>query len=79
MDKLDHTYTLPTDITTVINEILDEVRDQDHIKHIIIPQGVTSIKKGAFFKCTSLTSVVIPNRVTRIYQRAFLIYPRQRL
>lgn len=52
MDKLDHTYTLPTGITTVTNEMLDEVRDQDHIKHIIIPQGVTSIEEETFIDCS---------------------------
>jgi hypothetical protein len=36
-----------------------------------IPNSVTSIGKGAFYECTSLTSVTIPNSVTNIGQSAF--------
>jgi len=38
---------------------------------IIIPNSVTSIGNGAFFKCSGLTSVTIPNSVTSIGDDAF--------
>ena len=41
------------------------------IKEFIIPNSVTSIGKGAFYNCDSLTSIEIPNSVTSIGVRAF--------
>ena len=38
---------------------------------ITIPNTVTSIGEGAFYKCLSLTSVTIPNSVTSIGREAF--------
>ena len=36
-----------------------------------IPDSVTEIERGAFYGCTSLTSVVIPDGVTSIYDYTF--------
>ena len=36
-----------------------------------IPNGVTSIKSYAFWRCTGLTNVTIPSSVTSIGERAF--------
>ena len=36
-----------------------------------IPDGVTTIEEGAFFKCTGLTNVIIPDGVTSIGDYAF--------
>ena len=44
------------------------------VKNLVIPDGVTSIGKEAFYNCTSLTSVTIPNSVTSIGRRAFSGY-----
>jgi len=41
------------------------------ITSIEIPNSVTSIEKGAFSQCTSLTSLVIGSNVTRIEYEAF--------
>jgi hypothetical protein len=38
---------------------------------VVIPDGVTSIGKEAFWHCSSLTSVTIPNSVTNIGRSAF--------
>ena len=38
---------------------------------VIIPDGVTSIKKGTFSSCNSLRSVTIPDSVTKIEDSAF--------
>lgn len=41
------------------------------VKDLIIPNGVTKIKEGAFYHCKSLTSVTIPNSVTTIGKCSF--------
>ncbi|MCX4313088.1 MAG: leucine-rich repeat protein [Clostridia bacterium] len=41
------------------------------IKHITIPDGVTSIGDRAFYGCSSLTSITIPNSVMSIGSGAF--------
>jgi len=41
------------------------------IKKIVIPDGVTSIKRWAFYNCNSLTNVTIGNSVTSIGVYAF--------
>lgn len=47
------------------------IKANKNIKTAEIPNGVTSIGKGAFYACTNLTSVTIPNSVTSIERRAF--------
>ena len=39
------------------------------VKSAVIADGVTSIGNEAFYHCTSLTSVTIPDSVTRIGER----------
>ena len=40
-------------------------------KNTIIPNSVANIRSGAFYDCSSLTSITIPNSVTSIGSRAF--------
>ena len=42
------------------------------ITSLSLPDGLTSIGRGAFYGCSSLTSVTIPNSVTSIGEYAFL-------
>ena len=42
-----------------------------NIKSYVIPSSVTSIDKGAFFRCHSLSEIVIPSSVTSIGDGAF--------
>lgn len=45
--------------------------DGSLVTELVIPDGVTSIGKYAFYNCTSLTSVDIPDGVTSIGNNAF--------
>ncbi|MCH5274459.1 MAG: leucine-rich repeat domain-containing protein [Lachnospiraceae bacterium] len=45
--------------------------DNTYIKHVELPDGVTSISEGAFSGCSSLTRVTIPDSVTNIEDGAF--------
>ena len=38
---------------------------------IDIPNGLTSLEKGVFYRCNDLTSVIIPNSITSIGESAF--------
>lgn len=44
---------------------------KEHIKSVIIDEGVTSIGEGAFSDCKNLSSVTIPNSVLYIGELAF--------
>lgn len=41
------------------------------VESIILPEGLTVIKQGAFAGCTGLTEITIPSTVTEINTRAF--------
>ena len=46
--------------------------NDEEVKELVIPNGVTSIMEFAFSYCYALTSVTIPNSVTSIGERAFI-------
>ena len=43
----------------------------EEVKDLVIPNSVTTIRFGTFFRCSGLTSVTIPNSVTSIGGSAF--------
>ena len=49
----------------------DLCSNMSNLLSIIIPNSVTNIGEGAFWKCSGLTSVTIPNSVTTIENDAF--------
>ena len=44
---------------------------RESIKTVVLQSGVATITRGAFYGCTSLTSVSIPNSITQIQEAAF--------
>ena len=40
-------------------------------QNTVIPEGITTIATGAFYRCTPLTSITIPEGVTAMYDGAF--------
>ena len=61
------TVTLPTDI----NGEQYDIHYFHGAKEVIIPEGVISIGKNAFYGCCSLTGITIPDSVTSIGDYAF--------
>ena len=41
---------------------------RDELKKVILPEGLTSIGNLAFYRCTELRSISIPNRCERIFR-----------
>ena len=62
---------------------LREVRERESIfegcislTSFVIPDSLTSIPFGMFFKCTGLTTVTIPDPITTIGQSRYLVCKR---
>ena len=60
------------DTAPAANSILTDITG---IGDVIIPGGVTSIGKGAFRQCSSLTSITLPDGLTSIEDSAFYKCP----
>ena len=47
------------------NGVLKEYIEEPGVTEVVIPDGVTGIGDRAFYCCSSLTAVTIPDSVTR--------------
>ncbi len=61
------TVTFPTDLNGSPYQIY-QIRG---VKHVIIPEGVTSIDAYAFYHCTTLESIILPDSLIDIGAYAF--------
>lgn len=53
------------------NGVLSKYSEEENVKDVIIPDGVTCIGNRAFFDCGNITRIVIPDSVTDINPNAF--------
>ncbi len=53
------------------NGVLKKYEEEDGVKKVVIPEGVTEIREYAFYCCRSLTSITIPEGVTKIEAELF--------
>ena len=57
---------------------MDAFCENDSLKSVTLPNGVTTIDGEAFYACPSLERITIPNSVKRIEQAAFASCPSLR-
>lgn len=59
------------DPAEILGYIPESYLRNSEIENYIIPKGITSIGKYAFYNCSSLTSITIPSSVTSINTNTF--------
>ena len=62
---------IPTDTTILTQDMLDNIRYDENIKHLIIPHSITKIEKEAFGICRHLVSITLPYSIKTIEALAF--------
>lgn len=63
-------YVIPSDVKTICHGSIEN-RD-GNIKRITIPEGVESMENSSIASCPGLTSIAIPNTLTRISSANFI-------
>ena len=69
--SLYNSYSVDEDYNLIWNNAFNFYINDVGISELVIPEGVTQIKKYAFAGCIGLTSVTIPNTVTAIGEVSF--------
>ena len=46
--------------------------NNEEVKELIIPEGVTAVKQYAFYNCESAKTLIIPNSLTQLANNAFM-------
>lgn len=69
----DEIVKIPRGITTINNNCFSDRRNSGTpVKKIIVPEGVTKIKMGAFYFCMNLKEVILPSTLIDISGNAFM-------
>lgn len=69
----DEIVEIPRGITTINNNCFSDRRNSGTpVKKIIVPEGVTKIKMGAFYFCMNLKEVILPSTLIDISGNAFM-------
>ena len=72
LEKIEIPQTFDGKPVTVIKSFNSNVATENTtLKEIVIPDGITTIEKRAFLKCTALVSIDLPSSVTVIGEGAF--------
>ncbi|MCR4627715.1 MAG: leucine-rich repeat domain-containing protein, partial [Treponema sp.] len=73
-DRYDYSFRVDLDLSgvTELTEIPDEAfRDNDALRTVVLPEGITSIGEMAFYDCIALTTINLPDGLTEIGDSAF--------
>lgn len=67
------TITVPDGVTVIGEQIFG--KSKNYVTEVILPDGVKSISKEAFLRCSNLTSITLPATVEEVGDKAFAETP----